>query len=175
MIERYQSTDDVVPHETTVLVVDDTDDACFGTPYTALLDEAESRFDSDGISLVPHIVRPDELPEFDTLIQYNVWLIKHSTLLVDGASTILSYLCTDSFPDETQVVVVVDTEDDEMAENLQSEISDDILTFSSETGVVSYLLGYLHTANPDSLAGREHIFAWNNEIADRVGGQRTID
>jgi len=174
MIERYQSSDDAIPHEATVLVIDESD-TCFGTEYESLFDDIESRIACDSIELVEHYVSPAELPDFDTLIQYNVWLIKHDNLLVDGASTILSYLCTETFPDETQVVVVVDAEDDEMAENLQSEISDDITTLSSRTGVEAYLLGYLNTANPCSVAGMEHILAWNNEIADRVGRQRELD
>lgn len=174
MIERYQNRDDAIPHESTVLVVDDEEE-CFGTPYEQLIDEAESRVACDSIDLVEHYVRPSELPDYDKLIQYNVWLIEHSTLLVDGASTILSYLCTETFPDETQVVVVVDSEDEQMAENLQQEISDEVVTLSSKTGVVTYLLGYLQTANPCSVAGVEHILAWNNEIADRVGRQREID
>lgn len=174
MIERYQSSDDAIPHEATVLVVDD-DDTIFDTSYETIFDDVESRLSCDELRLVEHYSSPDELPDFDTLIQYNVWLVKHDNLLLDGASTILSYLCTETFPDETQVVVVVDADDDQLADNIEHEISDDIIILSSRTGVESYLLGYLNTANPCSVAGMEHILAWNNEIADRVGRQRELD
>lgn len=174
MIERYRSPDDAVPHEATVLVLDEADER-FETPYEALFDEVDERVPCDSLEVVEHYERPGDLPEHDQLIQYNVWLIHHSALTVDGGSTILSYLCTESFPDETQVALVVDADDDSVARNLRREIPDEVVTLSSRAGLVGFLLGHLTTANPCSVSGMEYVLAWNEEIADRVGRQREIE
>lgn len=175
MIERYEKRADATPHEATFLVVDD-EETCFDATYGDVLAEVEGQLSCEPLSVIEHYEAPDDLPEYDTLIQYNVWLVSHEALLIDGEATMLSYLCSESFPDETLVVVVVDDpEDESIGQYVQEEISDELVTLDSRTALVSFLLGYLKTASPCSVAGLEHIMAWNNEIADQVGPARRLE
>lgn len=178
MIDRYDTPDEALPHETTVLVVTQ-ERTCFGRDFTALFDEIRSGNACDHLIIEEQYRSVDELPEYDTLIQYGVWVVHYSALLADDSDAIRSYLEDESIPDETQIVVVFDTNDDQLAsdatKNLQGEYSDELVVTSTETELVYYLLGHFNTATPCTASGLAYLVSWNNMIADLIGPYRDTD
>lgn len=177
MIDRYESPEDAIPHETTILVLNETD-SLFETPPETLFEWVRSEVTCDRLLIEEHYRPADDLPPFDKLIQYQVWIVHHSCLLVEESTPLQSYLSTESFPDETVVIVVLDMEDDRMEEHLRKKIwteyGDEITVISDETALRYYLHGYLQTANPCSAAGLDYIVSWNNKISDSVGRHQDI-
>lgn len=178
MIEHYENPEDAIPYETTILVLSETDDF-FGDPAEKAFDEVRSGVSCEKHLVEEHYLTLDELPEYDRLIQYDVWVIHHSCLLVDRTDPLLSYLRSESFPDETQVLLVVGSEDDGLTTYVRGEIeteySENITVVSSRTAMVYYLLGHLQTATPCSAAGLDYLVSRNNKISDNVGPHRDAD
>jgi len=169
-MERYETREDVIPHETTILVLNETD-GCFGRPTEELLDAVRSALSCDKLLVEAHYCTPGELPAYDTLVQYGVWVVHHSCLLGDRPTPLDSLLRTESFPDETRVVAVVDddVESDAVRAEIESEYGPKPTVVDSETALVYYLLGHLETATPCSTAGLDYLRSWNNKIIDIVG------
>lgn len=171
-MDRYDDPDDAIPHELTVLVLNETDE-CFGREPVDLFAEVRESITCDRLIVEDHYRSPAELPEYRTLVQYPIWVVHHSCLFVDRTTQLGSYLRTASFPDETQVLVLLDTDDERMAAHMRDELEreycDELTVVSTETAFVHYLLGYLDVANPCSAAGLEYVVAWNNKISDIVG------
>lgn len=171
-MERYQDSEDAIPHEMTVLVLNETD-ACFGRPPAALFEAVRERLTCDRLLLEEHYRTVEDIPAYHALVQYPIWVVHHSSLIVEGTTELGSYLRTASFPDETQVLVVLDTDDERMGEHMRGEIereySDEVVIVTSETAFVHYLLGHLGVANPCSAAGLDYLLSWNNKISDTVG------
>lgn len=178
MIDRYEGPDDAIPHETTVLVVSETEH-CFGKPFTRLFEEIRSRVACDELLVEEQYRSVDDLPDYDTLIQYGVWVVHYSSLLAESSASIRAYLEDTSIPDEMQVLVVFDTDDERLASNaeegLEAEYGNRLMVVSTETELVYYLLGHLNTATPCSAAGLDYLVAWNNMISDFVGPYRDVD
>lgn len=178
MIDRYDDPTDAIPHETTVLVLNETD-RCFDRQPAALIDEVRSELACDKLMVEAHYEGLDDIPRYDRLVQYAVWVIHHSCLFTDRNAPLGSYLRTASFPDETQVLVVLDVEDrstfDYMRREIEAEYSDEVVIVDSGTALVYYLLGHLQTANPCSAAGLDYIVSWNNKISDTIGPHQGAD
>ncbi|MFC7044357.1 hypothetical protein ACFQH6_02085 [Halobacteriaceae archaeon GCM10025711] len=170
--------EDAIPHETTVLVLNETE-TCFGRQPEELFDEVRSDLNCDKLLLEEHYRTLDDIPAFDKLIQYEIWMVHHSCLLVDGPTSLQSYLSTESFPDEIQVVVMLDTDDPNMVDYLRQmvteEYSDRITVISSAEAMHYYLLGRLTTASPCTAAGLDYIVSLNNKISDNVGRHQDIE
>lgn len=171
-MDRYDRPEDAIPHEFTVLVMNETDE-CFGHPPAELFETVRSRLACDRLLLEEHHRTLEELPTYATLVQYPIWIVHHSCLFVERTTQLGSYLRTASYPDETRVLVVLDTDDEHMRAHLTGEVereyADDVTVVTSATGLIYYLLGHLEVANPCSAAGLEYIVAWNNRISDTVG------
>ena len=171
-MDRYEDPEDAIPHELTVLVLNETDE-CFGRPPGEIFDDVREALTCDRLLVEEHYRSVDELPDYGSLVQYPIWVVHHSCLFVDRSTQLGSYLRTASFPDETQVLVLLDTDDERMCAHMRSELdgeySDEVTVVSSETALVHYLLGYLGVANPCSAAGLDYLVSWNNKISDTVG------
>ncbi|MFC4548783.1 MULTISPECIES: hypothetical protein [Halorussus] len=178
MIDRYETPDEAIPHETTVLVLTETE-TCFGEPFAALFEEVRSQIACDKLLVEDHYRSAGNLPDYDVLIQYGVWLVHYSSLLAEGSPSIRSYLENESVPDETQVLVVFDTDDERLASNaeegLETEYSDRLTVVSTRNELVYYLLGHFNTATPCSAAGLDYLVSWNNKMSDFVGPYRDVD
>lgn len=178
MIEYYENPEDAIPYETTVLVLSQTD-SCFDAEISALFDETRSRLACDKHHVEEHYKSLEEMPEYDRIIQFNVWLIHHSCLLVEGTDPILSYLRSEAIPDETQVAIVLDTDDERLSENvresIEEEYSNRVTVLSSREAVIHYLLGHLQTASPCSSAGLDYLVSWNNKVSEYVGRHKELE
>lgn len=178
MIERYDNPEDAIPYETTVLVLTETDTA-FEADFTDIFDEVRERTACDKHLVEEHYKSLDDIPSYDRIIQYNLWVIHHSCLIVDGTEPLMSYLRSEAIPDETQVVVVLDTDDDTLSEDYQDSVEDEysqrLTVLSTRDAVVCYLLGHLQTASPCSSAGLDYLLSWNNKISDNVGRHKDLE
>lgn len=171
-MKRYDDPEDAIPHELTVLVLNQTDE-CFGRDPADLFEAVRAKLSCDRLLVEEHYRTLAELPEYRSLIQYPIWIVHHSCLFVERTTQLGSYLRSGSFPDETQVVVLLDTEDQRMSDHMRgelaSEYSDELTVVGSEKALVHYLLGFLDVANPCTAAGLDYLVSWNNKISDRVG------
>lgn len=171
-MERYDDPADAIPHELTVLVLNETDE-CFGRPPAALFDDVRSALSCDRLLVEEHYRTLSDLPGYQSLVQYPIWVVHHSCLFVDRTTQLGSYLRSGSFPDETQVLVLLDTDDERMGEHMRGELdreySDEVTVVTSETALIHFLLGFLSVANPCSAAGLDYLVSWNNKISDTVG------
>ncbi len=177
MIDRYDDPTDAIPHETTVLVLNETD-RLFGDQPAPTFDDVRSKLTCDKLLLEEHYHSLDDLPEYDKLVQYAVWVVHHSCLFTDRATQLGSYLRTGSFPDETQVLVVLDADDEGTREYMESELedySDELTVVTSETALTYYLLGHLQTVNPCNAAGLDYLVSWNNKVSDTIGPHQDVD
>lgn len=172
MMERYDDPADAIPHELTVLVLNETAE-CFGRSPVELFEEIRDTLACDRLLVEEHYRTLQELPEYHTLIRYPIWLVHQSCLFVDRSTELGSYLKTASFPDETRVLLLLDTDDcrieDQFRAEITTEYADRLLIITSETALRYYLLGYLGAANPCSAAGLDYLVSWNNKISDTVG------
>lgn len=171
-MERYDDPTDAIPHELTVLVLNETNE-CFGRSPVDVFEDIRDEIRCDRLILEEHYWSLDDLPDYNTLVQYPIWVVHQSCLFVDQSTQLGSYLRTASFPDETQVLIVVDTDDERVASHLREEIdreyADEVLVVPSETALRYYFLGHLQVANPCSAAGLDYLVAWNHRISDTVG------
>jgi len=171
-MERYDEPEDAIPHEVTVLVLNETDEL-FGRRPAELFEEVRSKLTCDRLLLEEHYRSLSDLPEYRHLVQYPIWAVHHSCLFVDRTTDLGSYLRTASIPDETKVLVLLDTDDERMGAHLRGEIAseygDEVTVVTSETALVHYLLGHMEVANPCSAAGLDYLLSWNNKISDTVG------
>ena len=171
-MDRYEDPEDAIPHELTVLVLNETD-GCFGRPPVEIFEEVREALTCDRLLVEEHYRSVDELPDYGSLVQYPIWVVHHSCLFVDRSTQLGSYLRTASFPDETQVLVLLDTNDERMGDHLRGEIEreygEEVTVVASEEALVHYILGHLEIANPCSAAGLDYLVSWNNKISDMVG------
>jgi len=172
MKHRYETTEDAIPYESTVLVLSESD-TCFGASYEELFDQIRDEIDCENQFIQEHHRTVDDLPDFETLVQYDIWVVHYSVLLIDEDSPSVPYLASESLPTDTQVVIPVDTDDEDLAdylhEKIQTTFGNGITTVPSRAGLVYYLVGHLKTATACSGAGLEYIVTRNNTIADRIG------
>lgn len=178
MIERYDNAEDAIPHEANVLALSELDEL-FGEPSKDVFEKVRREVNCDKLVIEEHYRSLDNLPEFEKLIQYSVWVVHHSSLLVEQDSPLPSFLEAGSVPDETQVVVVVDAADDQLVDYLTEEIeqtyNEDITVLSDRSSLVYYLVGHFKTASPCSPAGLDYITSWNNSISDRIGRHQEFE
>lgn len=178
MIERYENAEDAIPHESTVLVLSEVDQI-FGSDYESIFAEVRDQVSCDKMVIEDHYRALDDLPDFEKLIQHSVWVVHQSCLLIDQEPALLNHLESGSVPDETQVVIAVDTEDDELASYLESEIDsaydDSIVTVTDRSALVYFLVGHMTTASPCSPPGLQYVLSWNNNISDRIGRHQEFD
>lgn len=171
-MDRYDDPEDAIPHELTVLVLNETDE-CFGRSPVELFDEVRSAITCDRLLLEEHYRSVDDLPSYPDLVQYPIWVVHHSCLFRDRPTQLGSYLRSGSFPDEIQVLVLLDTADvgmgDHMRAELEAEFCDEVTVVPSATALHYYLLGHMGVASPCSAAGLDYLVAWNHKIADTVG------
>lgn len=82
MNTRYESGEDAIPHETTVLVLSEID-TCFGDAFEELFEDVRTAIDCDKQIVQEHHRNVEGLPDFETLIQYDIWVVHNSVLLID--------------------------------------------------------------------------------------------
>ncbi len=171
-MDRYNDPEDAIPHELTVLVLTEADEI-FGQDPVDIFESVRERLDCDRLLVEEHYRSLADLPDYQSIVQYPIWVVHHSCLFGDRSTALESYLRTASFPDETVVLALIDTDDERIAarfqEQIDTEYSDKLVTITSESALRHYLLGYLGVANPCSAAGLDFLVSWNNKISDTVG------